>query len=81
MPHTDSADAVLCAERQRQSLSSTDFDEGNSGLRVTASFGVATSQSGDGVDDIVKRCDLALYRAKSEGRDRVVAHLRGKDAT
>ena len=25
------------------------------------------------VDEIVKRCDLALYRAKSEGRDRVVA--------
>lgn len=80
LPHTGSADAVLCAERQRQSLSSTDFDEGNPGLRVTASFGVATSQNGDGVDDIVKRCDLALYRAKSEGRDRVVAHLRGSDA-
>jgi diguanylate cyclase (GGDEF)-like protein len=81
LPHTDSDNAVLCAERLRQSLKETNFDESSLGLRVTASFGVASVHNGDCVEDIVKRCDQALYRAKSEGRDRVEAHLRGSDAT
>jgi len=81
LPYTDRDDANRCAERLRQCLKGANFGEGSAGLRVTASFGVATSQDGDGVDDIVKRCDLALYRAKSEGRDRVVAHPWGADAT
>ena len=72
LPNTHSDDAIRCAERLRQCLKDANFDEHSPGLRVTASFGVATSQDGDGVDGIVKRCDLALYRAKSEGRDRVV---------
>jgi diguanylate cyclase (GGDEF)-like protein len=81
LPHTDSDDAIRCAERLRQSLSSVNFSESSLDLRVTASFGVATSQNGDSVQDIVKRCDQALYRAKSEGRDRVVAHHWSSDAT
>lgn len=71
LPHTDREDALRCAERLRSRLKDTHFDATSPGLRVTASFGVATAQDGDRVDDLVKRCDLALYRAKSEGRDRV----------
>ena len=61
------------AERLRQCLKAANFDATSQGLRVSASFGAATAQDGDGVDDIVKRCDLALYRAKAQGRDRVVS--------
>ncbi len=81
LPYTDSDDAIRCAERLRQSLNNVNFSESNLDLRVTASFGVATSQNGDCVQDIVKRCDQALYLAKSEGRDRVVAHHWSSDAT
>lgn len=81
LPHTGRDDAIRCAERLRQCLKDLHFAEYSPGLRVTASFGVTNAQGGDGVDDIVKRCDLALYRAKSEGRDRVVAHPWGSDVT
>ena len=79
---TAGAEAAMgCAERLRQCLKAANFDATSQGLRVSASFGVATAQDGDAVDDIVKRCDLALYRAKSEGRDRVMACPWGADAT
>lgn len=42
------------------------------GGRVTASFGVAMLQHGESVESWLERADDALYRAKSEGRDRVV---------
>ena len=38
---------------------------------VTASFGVASYQAGDGVDELVGRADAALYAAKTGGRNRV----------
>jgi PleD family two-component response regulator len=41
-------------------------------LRFTASLGVAGWQDGDDVAGLVERVDRALYRAKHEGRNRVV---------
>ncbi|MBL8297218.1 MAG: diguanylate cyclase [Rhodanobacteraceae bacterium] len=43
------------------------------GLRVTVSLGVAEMQPGEVLDDCLKRCDQALYRAKDAGRNAVVA--------
>lgn len=41
-------------------------------LSVTVSIGMADTTVGDGaVDDVLKRADEALYRAKKEGRNRV----------
>ena len=40
---------------------------------VTASIGVTTFQSGEDVLETIKRADSALYNAKREGRNRVVA--------
>ena len=51
---------------------------------VTTSLGVASrSDRTDSVHLLLKRSDEAVYRAKSEGRDRVVVHREdgtGKDS-
>lgn len=43
------------------------------GESVTVSIGIATQMSGDSIDDVMRRADLALYTAKESGRNRVVA--------
>jgi two-component system cell cycle response regulator len=43
-------------------------------LQVTVSIGVSTLRRGlDTPEDLMKRSDMALYEAKSGGRNRVVA--------
>ena len=40
---------------------------------VTASIGVAERRDDDNPHELYRRADQALYRAKSEGRNRVMA--------
>lgn len=40
-------------------------------VTLTCSLGTGQLEPGDTIDDLMKRADLALYRAKEEGRDRV----------
>lgn len=45
---------------------------GHDGPPVTASFGVAPLEPGERVEEAIAAADAALYRAKAQGRDRVV---------
>jgi two-component system, cell cycle response regulator len=66
--------ALVVAERLRQVLSSTPVrTSGGQELTVTASLGVSSLQPGDTVESVVDRADRAMYRAKHQGRNRVVA--------
>ncbi|HEY0352997.1 MAG TPA: PleD family two-component system response regulator [Enterovirga sp.] len=69
-------EARFVAERIRERIGSVPFplvQKGRS-LTVTVSIGVAARELGDTAPDLIlKRADLALYRAKEEGRNRVVA--------
>ncbi|MEX2324609.1 MAG: GGDEF domain-containing protein [Nitriliruptoraceae bacterium] len=69
-PQTTLEDAAALAERCRRHIAEQDMPEVG---RVTASFGVATFEPGDSARTLVRRADLALYTAKEEGRNRVVA--------
>ncbi|MGQ7848443.1 GGDEF domain-containing protein [Granulosicoccus sp. 3-233] len=42
--------------------------------QLSMSIGVAEAMDGASIDEVVVRADQALYRAKAEGRDRVVLH-------
>jgi diguanylate cyclase (GGDEF)-like protein len=49
-------------------------------LRITISIGLALSAPGESHEQLINRCDQALYRAKSEGRNRVCIAPSGPEA-
>ena len=76
MPDTDTGFAYSVAERLRQSVELTPFPISRAPhkINVTASIGIACSIGGDDDSDrLLRRADQALYRAKREGRNRVIA--------
>jgi two-component system cell cycle response regulator len=75
MPETDMAVASVVAERIRRRIAAEAFpiQQGAKNLEVTISIGIAAiGQPGDNAAAILKRADTALYRAKRDGRNRVV---------
>ncbi len=76
MPETDMAVATMVAERLRRRIASEPFTiaQGARNLEVTISIGIgAIAAPDDTAAAMLKRADLALYRAKRDGRNRVVA--------
>jgi two-component system cell cycle response regulator len=76
MPDTPLDGAELVAERIRERVEAEAFGvhRGTRSLKITVSIGVAARQAGDqNAGEVLKRADAALYRAKSAGRNRVVA--------
>lgn len=69
--------ALAIAEKLRALIAGHDFD----GLRVTASFGVAALDTERPLDQLFAAADAALYRAKAEGRNRVIAESRRSQET
>lgn len=76
MPDTEAGDVMPRMETLRQLIRSERLadKEGRALPEVTVSIGVATWREGaaDG-EDLLSFADQALYRAKAEGRDRIVA--------
>jgi diguanylate cyclase (GGDEF)-like protein len=71
LPGGDAEQAAQVAEALRRSIS----DDPIAGLLVTISFGVSASAPGAfQYDDVFAEADLALYRSKQEGRNRVRVH-------
>lgn len=69
LPNTGLNEAAEAAERLRRSFEAAPFAAGRP---VTASFGVAVFARGDAPTALLRRADELLYRAKREGRNRVV---------
>ena len=76
MPDTDIGVATMVAERIRRRVAGDMFpiQKGEKSIEVTISIGIAARASPeDTAAMILKRADEALYRAKRDGRNRVVA--------
>jgi two-component system cell cycle response regulator len=74
MPETDMAVATVVAERLRRRIASEPFpiQQGARTVDVTISIGLAALGRDDNAARVIKRADQALYRAKRDGRNRVV---------
>lgn len=66
--------ATQLGERVRQAIAQVEVPFGDIALRITASIGVAALQDvapTGGPNELIALADARLYRAKSEGKDRV----------
>jgi diguanylate cyclase (GGDEF)-like protein len=73
LPRTGLLDAHAVAERIRLDLADLRIAADDKVVRVTASLGVSgfPDSGGDSAEELVKRADTALYRAKRTGKNRV----------
>ncbi len=72
LPNTRIAQALPVAERLREALRALDCSDIPADAEVTGSVGVAELRAQDeDLKALIQRADLALYRAKHRGRDRV----------
>lgn len=69
--NTDQNNAEAIAETLRNAFEEDSRLSHLSTTPVTASFGIATVRNGDTIDTLLTRVDLAMYRAKELGKNRI----------
>lgn len=68
-PNTHKEEAYILAQKIRKKIHTHHFIQN---ISFTCSFGIAQYQKNDTKDTLFSRADKALYRAKKEGRNRVI---------
>jgi len=78
LPNTDIGGALNVAEKIRSSCEAKKYDDGNNSTTVTVSIGVASVKQHKLTDgkELMAFADKALYRAKTEGRNRVEVYMK-----
>jgi len=67
------SDAVDVAESFRRTVAGLKLFSEEEPIEITCSIGLAEWETGDTIDSILRRADMALYEAKRAGRNRIVA--------
>ena len=71
LPETGLGEAIRIAERIRQTIEQENIvTHNNIHLRITASFGIASTEEKQSID-LIEAADQALYHAKKSGRNRL----------
>lgn len=80
LPDTGAAEAALVAERLRQAVADVDIRHAGDRVRLTCSIGGASAipDFHDNREELLRRVDAALFRAKEEGRNRYRASTPGE---
>ncbi|MEX5505888.1 diguanylate cyclase [Pseudomonas putida] len=71
LPQTSPAAAAQVAETMRATVEACPFHFKGERVVITTSIGLGAFRSGERGDQVLKRADAALYRAKEQGRNRV----------
>jgi diguanylate cyclase (GGDEF)-like protein len=80
MPHTGSKAARFAAERIREAIHTSLIEVNGERIAATASLGIASYPEGvDDVSDILEKADVALYKSKQSGRNRVTYYRKDFD--
>lgn len=79
LPGADKWSTYKIAERMRSTIESNKIflSDKESSINVTASFGISSLEQGQikNADRLINEADEALYRAKDQGRNRVVMYI------
>jgi diguanylate cyclase (GGDEF)-like protein len=73
LPGISKEQAVRTLDRLRGIIGELDWSAIAGDMSVTMSAGVCAVRAADAAEDVLARADVALYRAKDTGRNRVVA--------
>lgn len=74
LPRTSATEAIKLAEKIRNSIANSPTFSDKLIIEITASAGVSQLNSQEkNIESALKRADDALYQAKEQGRDRVIA--------
>ena len=77
-PETGLGAGEAAAERMRKGLADSVLECQGLSLRLTVSIGLAQFETGESLDELLRRSDEALYRAKRSGKNRVCIAASGK---
>lgn len=72
LPNTTLEEAIVIAEKIRETLEKTPLIYNGKEIKITASFGVKEVHPGEPVDRIIEDVDKKLYKAKESGRNKVI---------
>ena len=83
MPDASLDSAKLAAERFRQVIAATNFDigQGKEPIRISVSGGLAALQTFQSAKQVLSKADAALYHAKKNGRNQMIAAITGGNNT
>lgn len=73
MPTVTLSEGKALAERLREAVAAMPFETPSGPISITVSIGVAVFQEGDNLTKLIEQADMAMYAAKRQGRNQVVA--------
>lgn len=76
LENTESAECLPLTEKLRDQIAATQFDTANAELNCTISVGIASHIPDEKMtpQDLIKQADMALYKAKNTGRNRIASY-------
>jgi diguanylate cyclase (GGDEF)-like protein len=84
LPQTGDHDALVIAERIRSTIEKAFFSnaQGTRDVKITISIGCASYPDGvQSLEQLLDKADKALYKAKSDGRNRIVMNSESHQTT